>query len=74
MSGSHIVGIALSVLGAVAAVFPDWFGPLAGAPSADLHETVERRVRGGMVLGVGLCVLAIPALRPWSVSLPTALF
>ena len=27
-----------------------------------------------MVLGVGLCFLAIPALRPWSVSIPTALF
>ena len=74
MSTSYLIGIALSVLGAVAAVFPDWFGPLTGAPSADLFETVERRVRGGMLLGLGLCVVAIPALRPWSVSLPTALF
>ena len=74
MSGSHIVGIALAVLGALAAAFPHWFGPLTGGAPADLFEAVERRVRGGMVLGVGLCVLAIPALRPWSVSLPTALF
>ena len=76
MSTPHIVGIALSVLGVVAAVFPDWFGPLTGGPEppADVFEAVERRVRGGMVLGVGLCFIAIPALRPWSVSLPTAIF
>lgn len=76
MSGSHIVGIGLVVLGALAAVFPHWFGPLTGGPEppADLFETVERRVRGGMVLGVGLCFIAIPALRPWSTSIPTALF
>ena len=76
MSGPHIAGIALVVLSALAAVFPHWFGPLTGGPvpPADLFEAVERRVRGGMVFGVGLCVLAIPALRPWSVSLPTALF
>lgn len=76
MSVSHIVGIALVVLGALAATFPAWFGPLAGGPepAADVFEAVERRVRGGMVLGVGLCFVAIPALRPWSVSLPTALF
>lgn len=73
MPVSTVVGVALSVLGAVAAVFPDWFGPLVGAPTADLHEAVERRVRGGMVLGVGLCLLAVPSLRPWSVSVPTAL-
>ena len=76
MSGSYIVGIALAVLGVVAAVFPQWFGPLTGGPEPppDLFEAVERRVRGGMVLGVGLCFLAIPALRPWSISIPTALF
>ena len=74
MSTSYLIGIALSVLGALAAVLPDWFGPLTGGPPADLFEAVERRVRGGMVLGVGLCFLAIPALRPWSVSIPTALF
>ncbi|MEM9997758.1 MAG: DUF4345 family protein [Bacteroidota bacterium] len=76
MSGSHIVGIALAVLGLLAAVFPHWFGPLTGGsgPPADLFEAVERRIRGGMVLGVGLCFFAIPALRPWSTSIPTALF
>lgn len=74
MSGSHLVGTVLAVLGAVAAVFPHWFGPLTGGPPADLFEVVERRVRGGMVLGVGLCVLAVPSLRPWSMSIPTALF
>lgn len=76
MSGSHLVGIALVVLGALAAVFPHWFGPFTGgpAPPGDVFEAVERRVRGGMVLGVGLCFVAISALRPWSVSLPTALF
>ena len=76
MSVSHVVGIALAVLGVVAAVFPGWFGPLTGGPEppVDLFEAVERRVRGGMVLGAGLCFLAVPALRPWSVSVPTALF
>ena len=76
MSGSTIFGIVLSLLGVVAAVFPDWFCPLTGgpAPPADVFEAVERRVRGGMLLGMGLCFIAIPALRPWSVSIPTALF
>ena len=75
MSAPHIVGAVLSLLGIAAAVFPDAFGPLTGGgPPADVFEAVERRVRGGMVLGVGLCFFAIPALRPWSVSLPTALF
>ncbi|MEL6616316.1 MAG: DUF4345 family protein [Bacteroidota bacterium] len=76
MSTSTLIGIALAGIGVVAAVFPQWFGPLTGGPGppADLFEAVERRIRGGMLLGVGLCVLAIPALRPWSVSLPTALF
>ena len=76
MSGTHVFGVVLVVLGVVAAAFPSWFGPLTGGPEppADLFEAVERRVRGGMVLGVGLCFLAITALRPWSVSLPTAVF
>ena len=73
MSIPHLVGAVLSVLGVAAAVFPDGFGPLVAPPSADVYEAVERRIRGGMVLGVGLCFFAIPALRPWSVSLPTAL-
>ena len=76
MSGSHIFGSALAVLGVVAAVFPGWFGPLTGGPEppVDAFEAVERRVRGGMVLGAGLCFLAITALRPWSTSIPTAVF
>lgn len=76
MSASQIFGIALAVLGVIAAVFPNWFGPLTGGPEppVDVFEAVERRVRGGMVLGVGLCFIAITALRPWSISIPTAIF
>ncbi|MBT8208707.1 MAG: DUF4345 family protein [Phycisphaerales bacterium] len=76
MSGFRIFGIALAVLGVVAAVFPNWFGPLTGGPEppGDVFEAVERRVRGGMLLGVGLCFIAIAAFRPWSTSIPTAIF
>ena len=76
MSGFRIFGIVLAVVGVVAAIFPRWFGALTGGPEApvDLYETVERRVRGGMLLGVGLCFVAITALRPWSSSIPTAIF
>ena len=76
MTGYRILGIALCVVGIVAAAFPSWFGPLTGGPGlpADAYEAVERRVRGGMLLGVGLCFLALPALTPWSTSIPTALF
>ena len=76
MSGYRIVGIVLAVLGVVAAVSPKWFGPLTGGPEppVDVFEAVERRVRGGMLLGVGLCFIAITALRPWSTSIPTAIF
>ena len=56
MSGFRIFGIVLAVVGVVVAIFPGWFGPLTGGPEApvDVFEAVERRVRGGMVLGVGL--------------------
>ncbi len=76
MSGLRILGITLAAAGAVATVFPDWFGPLTGGPVAagDIFEAVERRVRAGMVLGVGLAVFAVPSLRPWSTSIPSALF
>lgn len=76
MSGFRIFGIVLAVLGIVATVVPDWFGPLTGdaVPTVDLFKTVERRVRGGMLLGVALSFIAIPALRPWSVSIPSIVF
>lgn len=76
MSGSNLAGVGLAAVGVLAAVFPNWFGPLTGSlePPASTFEAVERRVRGGMVLGVGLSFLAIVALRPWSTSIPTALF
>lgn len=76
MSGFRILGIVLAGLGVVAAIFPDWFGPLTGGstPPVGIHEAIERRVRGGMVLGVGLIFLAVTALRPWSTSIPSAIF
>ncbi len=65
MSTTHLIGIVLAVLGVLAAVFPTWFGPLTGGPEppVDVFEAVERRVRGGMLLGVGLSFIAIPALH-----------
>ena len=72
----RIIGIALAAIGVLAAVFPNWFGFITGDPESpgDLFEAVERRVRGGMVLGLGLCFIAVTALRPWSTSVPTAIF
>ncbi|ANM31726.1 hypothetical protein ABI59_22470 [Acidobacteria bacterium Mor1] len=76
MSGLNILGVVLAGVGIAASVFPDWFGPLTGGsePPANVFEAVERRVRGGMVLGVGLILIAVTALRPWSTSIPTAVF
>lgn len=76
MTGYRIFGIILAVVGVAAAAFPGWFGPLTGGaePPPDLFEAVERRVRGGMLLGVGLSFIAITELRPWSTSLPSAIF
>lgn len=76
MSGLRIVGILLALLGVAASVFPEWFEPLTGGPEApsDIHEAIERRVRGGMMLGFGLMFLGITALRPWSVSIPLMVF
>ena len=76
MSGLRILGIVLAVAGIALAAFPAWFGPLTGGsdPPADAFEAVERRVRGGMVLGVGLVLIAVTALRPWSISIPSAVF
>ena len=76
MSALRIFGIVLAAVGVVASVFPDWFGFLTGGgePPADVYEGIERRVRGGMVLGVGLIFIAVTALRPWSISILTAIF
>jgi len=56
MSAFRIVGILLVALGGLAAVFPGWFEPLTGGPKApaDTFEAIERRIRGGMLLGFGL--------------------
>ena len=58
------------------AAFPGWFGPLTGGaePPADTFEAVERRVRGGMVLGFGLIFMVRTELRPWSVTIATVVF
>lgn len=76
MSAFRILGLVLALVGAVASIFPQWFGPLTGAsePTLDTYEAVERRVRAGMLLGVGLAFIAITNLRPWSVSIPSAIF
>lgn len=76
MSGLRIFGLVLAILGVVATVFPQWFGPLTGGPepAVDIYEAIERRVRGGMVLGLGLMFVGIPALRPWSTSIPLVIF
>lgn len=76
MGWTRIVGVGLVVVGILAAAFPTWSGPLtrATAPTLDLFEAVERRVRGGTVLGLGLILLTVPSLRPWSTSVPTAIF
>jgi hypothetical protein len=76
MSGLRIFGLVLAILGVVATVFPQWFGPLTGGPepAVDIYESIERRVRGGMVLGLGLMFVGIPALRPWSTSIPLVIF
>lgn len=76
MSGLRIFGLVLAILGVVATVFPQWFGPLTGGPepTVDIYESIERRVRGGMVLGLGLMFVGIPALRPWSTSIPLVIF
>ena len=76
MSAFRIVGIVVAILGVVASVFPTLFEPLTGGPepAAGIHDAIERRVRGGMVLGLGLMFIGIPTLRPWSTSIPLVIF
>lgn len=76
MTGVRVLGIVVAVFGIVAAAFPDGFAFLTGAPAPpdDLFAAVERRARAGMVLGVGVVLMAVPTLRPWSVSVPSAVF
>lgn len=75
MSAFRILGIGLALFGVVAAIFPSHFGVLTGGqlPPADVFAAIERRIRGGMLLGVGLAFLAVTDLRPWSTSIPVAL-
>ncbi len=76
VSTLRIIGIILAGLGALMSAFPGWFEPLTGGPepAADTFEAVERRVRGGMVLGVGLILIARTELRPWSMTIASVLF
>lgn len=55
--------------------FPDWFQPLTGGPgpAADTFEAIERRIRGGMLMGLGLVLVARTTLRPWSVTIASVL-
>lgn len=71
MTALRIVGIVMAALGSVMAALPDWFGPLTGAgePAANTFEAIERRIRGGMLLGFGLCFIARTELRPWSMTI-----
>ncbi|MEM6293148.1 MAG: hypothetical protein AAGA54_17870 [Myxococcota bacterium] len=75
MSALRIVGLVITALGALAAVFPGWFEPLTGGPepAVDTFEAIERRIRGGMLSGVGLLLIARTELRPWSVTIASLL-
>ena len=68
----RILGVVLAGLGILMAVFPSWFGVLTGGtePPVGVFESIERRIRGGMVLGVGLVLISWTALRPWSTIVP----
>lgn len=76
MPALRVVGILLAAVATLMVAFPGWFGPLTGGsePAADTFEAIERRVRGGMVLGVGLILVARTELRPWSVTIASVLF
>lgn len=70
----RILGLVLAGLGALASAFPGWFEPLIGAPPEDAYHAIERRVRGGMVGGLGLALVARTALRPWADTVATGIF
>ncbi|MCB9741636.1 MAG: hypothetical protein H6740_03410 [Alphaproteobacteria bacterium] len=74
--GLRGLGLLLAGLGVVAALSPQGLAALTegAAPTPEVFEAIERRVRGGMVLGVGLILIAVPGLRPLSTSLPSAVF
>lgn len=76
MTPLRVVGVVLAGLGVVMAAFPDWFGALTGGsiPAADAFEAVERRIRGGMLLGLGLLLVAHTELRPWSSTIAASAF
>ncbi len=75
MPWTQSVGILLALVGVAMAAFPGWFGPLTGSPEpADLFATIERRIRGGMLLGVGLFFVARTELRPWLDTLASGVF
>ena len=76
MTALRVVGAVVAGLGVVMAAFPGWFGGLTDSaePPADTFAAIERRVRGGMVLGVGLVLLARTELRPWSTTLASVVF
>jgi hypothetical protein len=73
---ARIAGVLLTVVGIVAVLMPSWFAPLTKATGAevDAFEAVEQRVRGGMVFGLGLVLLAHQAPRPWSSHVASAIF
>lgn len=75
MTGFRIFGIVLALVGVMATVFPHWIPPLTKAtePTLDTFEAIERRVRAGMLLGVGLAFIGVTNLRPWSISIPSAI-
>lgn len=74
MTLPRIVGLIVAGLGALATVAPGWFEPLIGAPTDDAYQAIERRVRGGMVAGVGLALVARTTLRPWGDTIAYGVF
>lgn len=67
----RIIGIVLALAGAALASFP---GVLGGETPETTFEAVERRIPWGVVLGLGLALIARTELRPWSLTIATVLF